>query len=106
MKRITIILSILIICGVCQKALAQGCVAIKGTAGVCSRPTDYKGWDLRDPNPEICRRECAIDRECRAYTFVKPGVQTAAARCRLKNRVPPPVPSNCCISGVKEGHRR
>ncbi|MGB5008182.1 MAG: hypothetical protein WBO39_14695 [Ferruginibacter sp.] len=25
---------------------AQGCVAIKGTAGVCSRPSDAKGWDL------------------------------------------------------------
>ena len=25
---------------------AQGCVAIKGTAGVCSRPSDAKGLDL------------------------------------------------------------
>ncbi|MBS1511284.1 MAG: hypothetical protein JST86_10625 [Bacteroidetes bacterium] len=25
---------------------AQGCVAIKGTAGVCSRPADAKGWEL------------------------------------------------------------
>lgn len=25
---------------------AQGCVAIKGTAGVCSRPSDAKGWEL------------------------------------------------------------
>ena len=25
---------------------AQGCVAIKGTAGICSRPTDVKGWEL------------------------------------------------------------
>ena len=28
------------------KSNAQGCVAIKGTAGVCGRPTDAKGWDL------------------------------------------------------------
>jgi hypothetical protein len=28
------------------KSNAQGCVAIKGTAGVCSRPADAKGWDL------------------------------------------------------------
>lgn len=26
--------------------MAQGCVAIKGTAGVCSRPADAKGWEL------------------------------------------------------------
>ncbi|MEI9806439.1 MAG: hypothetical protein WDO16_00430 [Bacteroidota bacterium] len=25
---------------------SQGCVAIKGTAGICSRPSDAKGWEL------------------------------------------------------------
>jgi hypothetical protein len=25
---------------------AQGCVAIKGTAGICSKPADAKGWEL------------------------------------------------------------
>ena len=29
-----------------QKAYSQGCVAIKGTAGICSRPSDAKGWEL------------------------------------------------------------
>ena len=28
------------------KTSAQGCVAIKGTAGVCTRPSDVKGWEL------------------------------------------------------------
>ncbi len=28
------------------KTSAQGCVAIKGTAGVCGRPADAKGWEL------------------------------------------------------------
>src|SRR5689334_4762467 len=27
-------------------AYSQGCVAIKGTAGICSRPADAKGWEL------------------------------------------------------------
>ena len=27
-------------------ASAQGCVAIKGTAGICSKPSDAKGWEL------------------------------------------------------------
>jgi len=27
-------------------ASAQGCVAIKGMAGICSRPSDAKGWEL------------------------------------------------------------
>lgn len=29
-----------------NKVNAQGCVAIKGTAGICSRPTDAKGWEI------------------------------------------------------------
>src|SRR5437868_7976763 len=28
------------------KIQAQGCVAIKGTAGICGRPSDAKGWEL------------------------------------------------------------
>lgn len=32
------------------KMNAQGCVAIKGTAGVCSRPADAKGWDMNIGN--------------------------------------------------------
>jgi hypothetical protein len=28
------------------KIHSQGCVAIKGTAGVCGRPSDAKGWEL------------------------------------------------------------
>ena len=46
MKRILLILSILFITAIYQKTLAQGCVAIKGTAGICSRPSDAKGWEL------------------------------------------------------------
>lgn len=29
---------------------AQGCVAIKGTAGICSRPADAKGWEMNINN--------------------------------------------------------
>jgi hypothetical protein len=32
------------------KLNAQGCVAIKGTAGICSRPSDAKGWELNINN--------------------------------------------------------
>jgi hypothetical protein len=34
------------IVGIYQKTFSQGCVAIKGTSGICSRPTDAKGWEL------------------------------------------------------------
>ena len=46
MKRITLIISTLITICTYEKAFSQGCVAIKGTAGICSRPSDAKGWDL------------------------------------------------------------
>jgi len=45
MKRFFIILLIALIVAN-GKINAQGCVAIKGTAGICSRPSDAKGWEL------------------------------------------------------------
>jgi hypothetical protein len=45
MKRIYIILIISLVFTQ-LKTNAQGCVAIKGTAGICSRPSDAKGWEL------------------------------------------------------------
>jgi hypothetical protein len=45
MKRIYIILIIALVFAQ-LKTNAQGCVAIKGTAGICSRPSDAKGWEL------------------------------------------------------------
>ena len=49
MKRIIIILFISF--ALTQvKTNAQGCVAIKGTAGICSRPSDVKDWELNLTN--------------------------------------------------------
>jgi hypothetical protein len=45
MKRVYIILIIVFVFAQI-KINAQGCVAIKGTAGICSRPADAKGWEL------------------------------------------------------------
>lgn len=45
MKRIYLILIISFVFTQ-LKTNAQGCVAIKGTAGICSRPSDAKGWEL------------------------------------------------------------
>ncbi|HVZ57417.1 MAG TPA: hypothetical protein VG870_12205 [Chitinophagaceae bacterium] len=50
MRIVTAIL-VMVMATVCtQYTQAQGCVAIKGTAGVCSRPSDYKGWELNINN--------------------------------------------------------
>src|SRR5205809_228998 len=46
MKRIITTVLLLFVIGIYQEIFAQGCVAIKGTAGVCSRPGDATGWEL------------------------------------------------------------
>src|SRR5258708_35502186 len=48
-RTISIIILFFTFC-IYQKAYSQGCVAIKGTAGVCSRPSDAQGWDLNINN--------------------------------------------------------
>ena len=47
MKKIfSILINAFITILISNNVYAQGCVAIKGTSGICSRPTDAKGWEL------------------------------------------------------------
>jgi len=62
---------------------------------------DYRNFDLATPDAGLCRQECERDGRCRAFVYVKPGVQGAAARCWLKETVPPVRTDSCCTSGVK-----
>ncbi len=51
MKRVVLsLLTVLFIFNLSNNIFAQGCVAIKGTAGVCSRPMDAKGWEINLTN--------------------------------------------------------
>jgi hypothetical protein len=50
MKQIIIIIIITATLLKPQTITAQGCVAIKGTAGTCSRPADAKGWEMNINN--------------------------------------------------------
>jgi hypothetical protein len=65
------------------------------------RGQDYRNFDLAQPRPELCQSECAGDAKCKAYTYVKPGLQGPKARCWLKSAVPNPQGDSCCVSGVK-----
>jgi hypothetical protein len=52
-------------------------------------------------NAAACEALCKADgSNCKAWTFVKPGVQAANPRCWLKNTVPAAQANNCCVSGV------
>lgn len=56
-----------------------------------------------DPNEAAkqCRQLCNNAPRCVAWTMVKPGVQEPGALCYIKDQVPTPVKSDCCVSGNK-----
>jgi len=60
---------------------------------------DYKHLDGTDP--AACESACKADNQCRAWTFVRPGVQGPAARCHLKASIPERTASPCCVSGIE-----
>jgi hypothetical protein len=66
---------------------------------------DYENFEQTGSfqSPGLCRDACDSQPQCRSFTYVKPGIAGPKARCWLKNTVPPPVESLCCISGVKGG---
>lgn len=76
-------------------------VALPGLEYGIDRPgMDYRSFDLATAAPQLCQSACASESQCRAFTYVQPGVQGPSARCWLKSDVPAQVANNCCISGV------
>ena len=66
---------------------------------------DIPGKKFEKPDAVQCGKTCDGDAECKAYTYVYPGVQGPKGQCYLKSSVPAPVANTCCISGVKGGWR-
>lgn len=62
--------------------------------------SDYRWFVPSDPTSDVCKMACEAEGNCKAWTFVRPGVQGAEARCWLKTDVPAARPSTCCTSGV------
>ena len=67
--------------------------------GVNRPGSDYRSFFIAN-DPGICKSECERDGRCRSWTFVKPGIQGAQAKCWLKNRIPRARNEGCCVSGV------
>jgi len=61
---------------------------------------DYRNFFLPTPDPAQCQAACAAEPHCRAWTYVKPGVQGSQARCWLKDSVPQPKRDKNCVSGL------
>lgn len=55
---------------------------------------------LDDGSAETCQSICRGFGQCRAWTYVLPGIQGPEARCWLKDAVPAGVSDDCCVSGV------
>ena len=63
---------------------------------------DYRRVILSKPDPKLCESECWKDASCKAFTYVKPGVQNDNAMCWLKGSKSPKSHDPNCVSGVKE----
>ncbi len=62
--------------------------------------SDYRSFALTQPDYRQCEQTCNVEAQCKAWTYVTPGVQGSNAICWLKNSVPAARASNCCISGI------
>ena len=74
-------------------------------SGIDRPGNDYKRIEMAPSITRFgqCQAACASDPKCKAWTFVKSGVQGPKAQCYLKSSVPNAFGNNCCTSGVKGG---
>ncbi|MBE7453060.1 MAG: hypothetical protein HS111_30550 [Kofleriaceae bacterium] len=84
-------------------AAAPAALPPGATDGIDRPGSDYKDFDLASADAFLCLEACVAEAECRAWTYVRPGVQSDKPRCWLKNDVPEQQPNTCCISGERIG---
>ncbi|THB69271.1 MAG: hypothetical protein D6E12_04925 [Desulfovibrio sp.] len=61
---------------------------------------DFHEFPAMSNDPVECFDACVHDPGCRAYTFVRPGIQGPHAHCWLKHDVPHAVPNGGMDSGI------
>ena len=92
------IVTVIVILSFCLPVLADS-IPLENNI---DRPgSDYRDFDLPTADPNLCRAACEAEAECKAFTYVRPGMQGPSARCWLKDSVPDAVPNDYCVSGVK-----
>ena len=79
-------------------------VPVRSLEGDVDRPGgDYANFDLASGDANACKGACEKDgSKCKAWTFVKAGMQGPKPRCWLKNAIPPASTNNCCTSGARD----
>ena len=86
-------------------AFASGDATAQSRFLTFERNIDRPGFDYSNTpslGAEDCSLACQLENRCRAFTFVKPGVQGPSARCYLKTAVPRARRSACCTSGFRK----
>lgn len=89
-----------------SRTIARGYVVHCAAGSEFESNVDRPGMDIRSINlpagahPSACRNACLREPGCRAWTYVRAGVQGPQPRCWLKSGVPRARRSNCCTSGV------
>ena len=85
---------------------------VKGAALVEMRPGpiensidriggDYRNFEIpANQDVEACKTACEGDKQCRAWSFARPGYGGPTARCFLKDKITRPRRRPCCMSGV------
>lgn len=58
------------------------------------------GMPVEKTSPGRCRNACIRNHDCRAWSWVKPGVNGPGAQCYLKNGIPWAKKNDCCSSGT------
>ena len=62
---------------------------------------DYKSFDLKSSEgDDACKAACAADKQCRAWTYARPGYAGKEAHCFLKKDIKPPRRKAGFTSGV------
>lgn len=74
--------------------------------GPVENDTDRNGDDLLAhwlpvDDPYRCQSDCTVHPRCRAWTYVKRGIQGSLARCYLKDGPGTVRADRCCVSGTK-----
>jgi len=58
-------------------------------------------FDLPSADPNLCRQACRDEAPyCKAFTYVKPGIEGPYAACYMKHAASEPQKNDCCISGL------
>jgi hypothetical protein len=92
----------ILIVGIAVLAFALADVSRAVSQSGYDRPGgDYARAPVPNGDPAVCASRCEHDKGCRSWSFSYPPASGGPAMCSLKREVIHPVPSNCCVSGVR-----